>query len=386
MKNLNPSGRHYSDYLSLALLLVWSTGMIFLVEPSPIKTPDSMVAALQWVLNLSEPKSRVAATVVLRGLGVAMIGILLANAMRRYPLRWAGPATIILSPVVAIIVKSMHYGYFPIRIQVLLIVGAALVGAMLGLALQRSRMAFVGLVVFVVSLLVWGVSTGISDDLDRAARATGLHLLAQADHVNSGDEAFTQILELAFAFAEDNSRRGDPVFYNQAAILALGVILGDDQIAQIGGRELDPDFQKERNALRRRVTVHSRSDLPRHFWVSAALTVLSDEDRALAAGIAKEIADSLPGGSGFSFVDMAANQAGIRLAVVATQDVSSARRFQLRTINREKQNQFFPVISGLPENLSDTEFQKEYGGIGGRKSRQFLAEIRQRIEACDGLQ
>lgn len=39
-----------------------------------------------------------------------------------------------------------------------------------------------------------------------------------------------------------------------------------------------------------------------------------------SAGIAKEIADSLPGGSGFSFVDMAANQAGIRLAVVVEED------------------------------------------------------------------
>ena len=36
--------------------------------------------------------------------------------------------------------------------------------------------------------------------------------------------------------------------------------------------------------------------------------------------------DSSPGGSGFSFVDMAANKAGIRFAVVATRNAESAQR------------------------------------------------------------
>ncbi len=190
---------------------------------------------------------------------------------------------------------------------------------------------------------------------------------------------------MAFSFAEDNSHGGDPVFHNQAAILALGVILGDDQVARIGGRALDPEFQQSREALRRRVTVHGRGDLPRHYWVSAALTVLSGEDRALAVGIAKEVTDSLPGGSGFSFVDMAANQAGIRLAVVATKDRKSARSLQLRLIDSGTQYEFFPEIDGLPEDISNADFQNVYGGLGGAKSREISAEIERRINACSGL-
>jgi hypothetical protein len=103
-------------------------------------------------------------------------------------------------------------------------------------------------------------------------------------------------------------------------------------------------------------------------------------------GIAKEMADSLPGGSGFSFVDMAANEAGIRLAVVATQDSRSARRLQFRLLTSDRSYRFVPEIAGLPEGLSLTDFQAQYGGLGGEKSRELFREIEQRIQACDGLQ
>jgi len=385
MPKKNFTNHNHTIFFSGALLLFWLIGMIFLMEPSPLKTPDWLVGALQSMLNLSEPNARIFATIVLRGLGIGMIGVLLAGVLRAYPLIWSGPIMILLTPILAIGVKWIQYGYFPLRIQIFFIVTVALIGALLGLSLRRSGIAITTLVLFVVGLMVWGLSTGISDDLDEAARATGHYLLSRAEIVGSGDEAFDQLFVLAFAFAEDNSHGRDPVFHNQAAILALGVILGDDQVARIGGRDLNPEFQQSREALRRRVTVHGRGDLPRHYWVSAALTVLSGEDRALAIGIAKEVADSLPGGSGFSFVDMAANQAGIRLAVVATQDIQSARSLQLRLIDPGKEYQFFPEIDGLPENISNEDFQNEYGGLGGAKSREILAEIERRINACNGL-
>jgi hypothetical protein len=374
-------------FVSLVIgLLIWLMGLIFLVEPSPLQTPASMVGAVQSGLRLSEPQARVFATIVLRGFGVGMIGLLLAGVLRGVPLKWAVPAVLCSAPLLALGVKWLQLGYFPIRLQVLSIVAAAVLGGLLGLSLRRSRVALAALALLVVGLLGWGMSTGIGDNLDEAARATGQHLLSQADQVTTGDEAFEQMLEMAFAFAEDNSHGVDPVFTNKAAILALGVILGDDKVAAIGGRELDRAAKEQREALRRRVTIHGRGDLPRHFWVSAALTVLSDKDRALGVGIAKEMADSLPGGSGFSFVDMAANEAGIRLAVVATQDSRSARRLQFRLLTSDRSYRFVPEIAGLPEGLSLTDFQAQYGGLGGEKSRELFREIEQRIQACDGLQ
>jgi hypothetical protein len=381
------SGTHdWVIYVSSAVLVFWLLGMIFLVEPSPLQTPESMVGMVQSLLKLSEPQARVFASIILRGFGIGMIGVLLAGVLQAYPLRWAAPAVLLLTPIVAIGIKWIDFGYFPLRLQIYFILASAVLGALLGLSLRRSLVAIAGLVVLVVAILGWGMSTGIGDDLDEAARATGRYLLSHSDQVSSGDEAFTDLLEMAFAFAEDNSHGADPVFTNRAAILALGVVLGDDKIAKIGGREIDPKFKDQREALRRRVTIHGRGDLPRHFCVSAALTVLSGEDRALAVGVAKETADSLPGGSGFSFVDMAANQAGIRFATLATQDFNSARRLQFRLIDKDKNYKFVPEITGLPEGLSEADFQTEYGGVGGSKSRELFNEIAQRINATVGLQ
>ena len=177
--------------------------------------------------------------------------------------------------------------------------------------------------ILAAGLSVWGVSTGIPDDLYEASRATAVHVLEFARDVPQGDDGFARLLEVAFAYAEDNSHGTDAVLPNRAAILALGVILGEDRVARVGGREIDPGREEERAALRQRIGIHGRTDLSQHFWVSAALTVLSDAQRSLTVGITKEMMDSSPGGSGFSFVDMAANKAGIRFAVVATRNAES---------------------------------------------------------------
>jgi hypothetical protein len=50
--------------------------------------------------------------------------------------------------------------------------------------------------------------------------------------ISRGDDAFAKLLRKAFAYAEDNWPSTDAVLTNRAAILALGVILGDDQVAR----------------------------------------------------------------------------------------------------------------------------------------------------------
>src|SRR3546814_20196288 len=58
--------------------------------------------------------------------------------------------------------------------------------------------------------------------------------------------------------------------------------------------------------------LHGRADTPKHWVLSAALTMFMDEKTGRAIGLWKELDDSLPGGSGFSFVDLAADMAGVR--------------------------------------------------------------------------
>jgi hypothetical protein len=368
-----------------AALLFWLVALCLLPDPRPLGTPEWSVRALRSIINLSEPTARAAATFVLRGIGVGMIGVLLTMSLQRMPFRTVASIVLFATPLVAIVAKWINFGYFPIRLQVYFIVIVAVFGALAGLSLRRSRIALTTLVGLCVVLCAWGASTGIPDDLDEAARVTGLYLLENSQDISQGDAAFMQLLEKAFAYAEDNSHGTDPILPNQAAILALGVILGDDQVARVGWRALDSSRREQRAALRRRVTVHGRNDLSMHFWVSAALTALSDERRALAVGLGKELKDSTPGGSGFSFVDMAANKAGIRFAVVATRDAASARSMQLRIIQGTQQLKLAPDINGLPEGISGDEFQNLYGGLGGTNTRAILAEIDRRIWALEDL-
>jgi hypothetical protein len=313
-----------------------------------------------------------------------MIGIFLSMSLIDLPVRRSAIYVLAATPFLAVAVKWMNFGYFPIRMQLVFIVIASLFGALLGLAFRKSRAAAIAGVALVAVVLAWSTSIEIPEDLDLAARATGFHILDNAHAIASGDEAFIQTIEMAFAFAEENSHGADAAFANKAAILALGVIMGDDQIAPVGWNDLDYS-QEQRNSLRQKITIYGRNDLPRHFAVSAALTILTDENRALAVGITKELSDSQPGGSGFSFVDMVANKSGIRFAKLATKSPESARELQLKLIQAIPPLTLLPAIDYLPEGLPSAIFESAYGGLGGSRTRELFKEIDLRIQACDGL-
>jgi hypothetical protein len=109
--------------------------------------------------------------------------------------------------------------------------------------------------------------------------------------------------------------------------------------------------------------------------------VLTDEQRSLFVGLSKEMMDSTPGGSGFSFIDMAANKAGIRLAVAATRDSAAAHRVQDRLASGVAVADILPAVTELPEGIPRGEFQARFGGLGGAETQRLLEEINRRITA-----
>jgi len=368
-----------------ALLIAWFVVLCVVPDPRPLGAPDKVVGGLRATLGLSEPAARAVATVVLRGVGLGLIGILLALVVRSLRARWSAPLVLVAAPLLAVLAQWINYGYFPIAPQILFGVTCALLGGLAGLALQRSRRALlplVALVILAAGILAWGTSTDLSDDLYESARATGLYILANAKSVPDGDDGFARLMEEAFVFAEDNSHGTDGVQPNKAAILALGVILGEEKVARVAKRRVDLSRSAEIAALRNRVTLQGRNDLARHFWVSAALTVLSDGRRSMTVGITKELMDATPGGSGFSFVDLLADRSGTLLAEAATRNAESAQVLQLRIRNGVRIADFCPDIDGLPEGLSRDEFQTEYGGLGGARTQAIVVEIQQRLATC----
>jgi hypothetical protein len=382
MSAITAHSRHFSaPCIAGAALVIWLIMLCVLPDPRPLGAPEWAVRAASRAGRLSEPQARFVATAVLRAAGVGCVGVLLAIAVSGWRSWYATACVLAGGPVLALVAKRINFGAMPIWKELVFILVVSFLGALAGVALRRNWAALAALVVVTCGLAAWGVSTRVCDDLYEAWRETARHVLQQAADVPDGDEGFLRLLEVAFAYAEDNSHGTDAVLPNRAAILALGKILGDDSVARVGGRDLDLGPGDERTRLRQRIRLGNRGDLSQHFWVSAALAVISDEQRSLAVGLSKEAMDSTPGGSGFSFVDMAANTAGIRLATVATRNSKSAHAIQARVARGVGVADLFPSIAELPEGISRDDLQANYGGLGGTETRRLLGEIDRRIAA-----
>ena len=340
---------------------------------------------LQSVSGLVEPEARAVTTIALRSIGLALLGCFVAFACCSIRLQWAYLAAIFAAPLVTTVSLWINLGYFPIWAQLWLAIISGVIGGLIGLGLLRSRIALAIALLFAIGVFAWGTATGISDDLEKAAAATIVHLLGQADRFPAGDEGFAAIIREAFEFAHDNSHRQDPKFANKVAVLSLGVLIGDEAVAKVARRPIPEKYKAELAAFRSQITLRGRADLPRHFFVSAALAVLSDANRSLTVGIAKELMDATPGGSGFSFVDLTADRAGILFAIGATSTDESAAELQDRIRDGLRAEDLCPPIDGLPEGLTAEQFREQFGGLGGVESTSVVKDIQSRLSQCAGL-
>ncbi len=182
-----------------------------------------------------------------------------------------------------------------------------------------------------------------------------------------------ELLSRLLASAE-NASGTDPVASNRALILALA--------AYVNGRSIpDPAHGATKaSAEPRPVLLRGRQDLSQHFMSSAVLTTQSNDTLSSLVGWYKEVSDS-DGGSGFSFVDMTANRAGIRFARLATESQTQARGLQRIAGQGLTEDDFMPVIEGLPERMTKAQFADTYGDAGRHDYQHLIAVIDSRIDA-----
>ena len=114
--------------------------------------------------------------------------------------------------------------------------------------------------------------------------------------------------------------------------------------------------------------------------ISAGLTVAAGVGIADFIGVAKEVKDS-DGPSGFSFTDIGADRAGVRLAERAIASPASARAVQQALVGPIEEAEFFPRVDDLPEGLSEAEFRRLYGDIDSAEFSRLIADIDRRIVA-----
>ncbi len=199
------------------------------------------------------------------------------------------------------------------------------------------------------------------------------------------DDRFPAMLQSAFALARARSTTEDPAVENRAAILALAILLGHRHVERLVGRVTDEELTRQARRHVHFVRLRGRTDWSRHFLVSAALALVSNELLSDEAGLLKEELDAGEGESGFSFSDLVADRAGTLFAVAATRDEKSARRLQDLLAAPFDLGVVFPEAADLPEGIPDAQLQSQYGGVGGEKYQKIIAEIERRLGECAGL-
>lgn len=162
-----------------------------------------------------------------------------------------------------------------------------------------------------------------------------------------------------------------------AALVALAMFVTDPRVGELVGDTLT----KVQDCLVPAIgtTLQGRSDSPKHWSLSAALTVAAGGHLAVTMGEWKELADSLSQSaylahndrSGFSFVDLATDRAGFFAARQLT-SLSSLEAARGRLLIA-KDEQLLPAsATRLNDGMNNADFVRRFGGTDDPR---FLAAL-----------
>ncbi|MES2290539.1 MAG: hypothetical protein V4530_12465 [Pseudomonadota bacterium] len=216
-----------------------------------------------------------------------------------------------------------------------------------------------------------------SAPVDAAAAARIYCYLVQREAHETTDD-FAQVVNRAFTAPSGLS---DPVEGNRAAFVALA-----SYTVGPGAMRLAKGMQEKTaacNSAYRSAKIVGRDDLPKHWSLSAALSVTLGDDLSTAMGEWKELSDSRPSGTGFSFVDLAADRSGLAAAKRAT-DPAGASAFAAR-LRKATAEQIIPIGAlALSEGLTEAEFVSRYGTIDSKAFADATARVDQVIARTVG--
>jgi hypothetical protein len=191
----------------------------------------------------------------------------------------------------------------------------------------------------------------------------------QREHPNERRLAFyaLHLLQLAKQRTATND-----ISQFHSATWALITAFGNKKFAHFA----NSDIPQRQLPSYRSVVLAGREDLALHFLYSAALELLSTAAISAQMGNLKERLDASGKGSGFSFVDLAADKAGIAFAeqldTLLHKDLS---RYNGLTFERA----IMPAVEDLPENLTELQLQQQFGGYQGAAFQQLEQRIAERI-------
>jgi len=191
-------------------------------------------------------------------------------------------------------------------------------------------------------------------------------------HARGSTVPLVSVIGPLFAHAQET--HGDVAEENRAALTALAAFLSGISLPKL----LEGDSQSIRRAPRVLLSLHGRRDFAEHFMISAALAVNGGSRLANAIGLIKEEEDANKG-SGFSFTDLAANRAGVKLGERATGE--AAAQVQQRLAAARNDGDLLPDFRDLPEFMPQAEFDRRFGPVGGPRYQKLITRIDARLAA-----
>ena len=117
-----------------------------------------------------------------------------------------------------------------------------------------------------------------------------------------------------------------------------------------------------------------------HFLFSASIELLSAQSVSIAVGEFKELMDRAEEGSGYSFVDLAADKAGIAFAERATEP-KTAVRMQTLLAQKADESLYLPFVDDLPEGLKVNAFTERFKNVDSPEYQAKFEMIIARINA-----
>jgi nucleotide-binding universal stress UspA family protein len=361
-----------------------------LAVPTPLLPPHRLAEALQSALGLGWQGAYLISAVVFHIGFYGAVGVLAALTVNRAETTRRRLLQIVTVPLLilalAVVIRTVKLGHLPAAANAAIALAACSFGVALGLGVvYRGWRVALPAAAGVIALALWAVLGGSSAELSRATEARLAELVARAPTLPFGDERFGALVQSAFAASPGDPAPKDAVAHNRAALLALGIAIGHERLARLAGLDPKSELVRRAGSLRDGTTVRGRGDWAQHYALSAALAVLENPLFSEGTGLLKEEVDALSHGSGFSFADLAADRAGVRLARAATRSEADATAVRAHLSAGFAIDDFFPQTAGLPENLTTEGFRATYGGMGSERYRELVAEIEARLNRCAAL-
>ncbi|WP_411993275.1 hypothetical protein [Agarivorans sp. DSG3-1] len=194
-----------------------------------------------------------------------------------------------------------------------------------------------------------------------------------------GQQQTISLYDYLYPLSFDVAMRGEQgelLTEQQALVWAMAMFFSQGPFQQVMAQRFEQQISLQ--AAPTNVTLAGRRDLLLHFVYSAGLSMAGEQGFSASIGEFKELFDSLEGGSGFSFADLAADKAGIVFAETAKQK-SKAKQFLTVMRNARSEEAFFPRIDDLTEGISEPDFAHIYGSTDSELYQQKVFFIDQRI-------